>query len=452
MSYFLWVEDFENSPKITSSEIFGSVLNENCFADDKRILKSNLKKEGVFIELSFQDGLGFIRENLNKIDYIILDIDLPAYSKGDDVNESVLELLKTFEGYEKLDDETEDEELLGKKCNQLKGMAGFYLYTELVVELGFPKQHILFCSNHGENTKSIQEAFKTAKIALPRIYEKANPEVQAWVKECHEKPYSQLRRGIIEGCNYIAKNLTDDKISFNDFISENEKRVNLDDARDYLEVLQNFLSLNESKDNNKATLYKLFIRTLTHEWEAADTKKIRGLAWIMKNTRNWIVHNSTLFSELDEQMVAYLFMVNMRLMFNFDDAVQNYEKILFDLFSKNSASSDVIKNKLYPFSKTYLNLKNLVLDERDKKNGVQDGFYFNDLANNIQQPNSSIRNEKQLFYKLLYQSFWLTTSNPHISTGGRRNLLEIKFWDFNYVEKPYLSELARHIYNISLPE
>jgi hypothetical protein len=170
----------------------------------------------------------------------------------------------------------------------------------------------------------------------------------------------------------------------------------------------------------------------------------------MKNTRNWIVHNSTLFSAMDEKIVAYLFIINMRLMFSFDDAVQNYEKTLFELFSKNAESADVVKNKLFPFDKAYLNLKNRVLDER--KNNIQDGFYFNELANNLQQNNSSFRNDKALFTKLLYQMFWLTTSNPHISTGNRRNLLEIKFWDFNYTEKPYIFELAKNIYNDSKPE
>jgi len=103
----------------------------------------------------------------------------------------------------------------------------------------------------------------------------------------------------------------------------------------YLDVLANFFPLLESKDN-KATLYKLFIRTLVHEWEAADPKEIRGLAWIMKSTRNWIAHNSNLFNELDERMVAYLFIINMRVMFDFDDAVQPYEKILLDLFAEDA--------------------------------------------------------------------------------------------------------------------
>jgi hypothetical protein len=451
MSYFLWIEDFENSTKATASDVLGSTFDESHFAEDKRALKRNLKSQGVFIELSFQDGLGFIRQQLNKIDYVILDIDLRAYS--DEINADVLKLLTDFQGYQKLQDETEDEALLTKQCNRLKEIAGFYLYTELIVELGFPKQHILFCSNHGENTLTIQDAFKAAKIALPQIYQKSDSLVKDWVKTRYENPYSRLRRGIIEACHSL-KNLINDenKLLFNGFIDETEKKISLEDSHNYLDILANFLPLREPVD--KSTLYKLFIRTLTHEWEATEPKKIRGLAWIMKSTRNWITHNSTLFNELDETMVAYLFMMNMRIMFSFDETVQSYENILLSLLSKEALSAIDLKvktnNKVIPLSKTYLDLKNLVLDERqDKNKKVQDGFYFNELANNIQQSNSAFRNDKPLFSKLLYQMFWLTTSNPFISTGNRRNLLEIKFWDFNYVEKPYIFELARHIYSRS---
>ncbi len=220
MSYFLWVEDFENSAKVTATEVFGGInRDEQQFSDNKQQLKKNLKGQGIYIELSFQDGLGFIRQNLSKIDYIILDIDLAAYSKGDVINADVLKLLETFQDYQKPVDETEEEQLLEQECAKLKALAGYYLYTELVVELGFPKQHILFCSNHGENSLSTRDAFKTAKIALPTIYEKSAPEVQAWVKACYENPYSRLRRGIVEGCRHL-KTLSEDKLRFSDFIKD----------------------------------------------------------------------------------------------------------------------------------------------------------------------------------------------------------------------------------------
>ena len=457
MSYFLWIEDFENSPNITTSEVFGGInVDEQQFSDHKQQLKKNLKELGIYIELSFQDGLGFIRQNLEKIDYIILDIDLAPYSKGDDINDDVLALLETFQGYKKSADETEDEQLLEQACKTLKVLAGYYLYTELVVELGFPKQHILFCSNHGENSISTREAFKAAKIALPKIHVKADPEVQAWVKSCYENSYSRLRRGIIEGCNHVKK-LVDDKLYFNSYVNKNEK-IKPEDIHNYLEVIKNFLPLREPA--NKTDFYKLFVRTLSHEWEAADSirsdknKKDASLAWIMRNTRHWITHNSNLFSELDEKMVAYLFIINLRVMFSSDDNnLQSYEKILLNLFAEDALPEAQFKtqtvNKLIPISKAYLDINNIVLDEKLHGINIQDAFYFNELANNIQLSSSSFRNDKQLFTKLLYQMFWLSTSNPYIDKSNKRNLLEIKFWDFNYAEKPYLTEIARHIFNAS---
>ena len=199
--------------------------------------------------------------------------------------------------------------------------------------------------------------------------------------------------------------------------------------------------------SDKATVYKLFIRTLTHEWEAAEPKNIKGLAWIMKSTRNWITHNSTLFNALDETMLAYLFLINMRVMFVFDDSVQAYEKILLNLFAEDVLSEqlfkDKSKNKLIPISEAYRGIKNIALD-----NDAKDAFPFSTIANNIQEGNSPARNDKKLFTKLLYQMFWLTHSYPRVDTKNRK-LLEINFSDFYYVENTYLFELARHIYSRS---
>ena len=466
MTHFLWVEDFKasenkNAPPMmdnpadnivssTIDSVFGSILdkitlNDNC--EDIYDVRDFLKENGIFLKLNLLEALEFIRnpDELAKIDFIVLDVDMPICRKEqEDVNDYLPNLIKEYES----------ESELGR-------IAGYPIYIELVIELGFPKSHILFCSNHAKYFDELQSKFKNAKIKLPvspnpekAFLEKEDKaEINHWLDEAH-RDYFVLRRGIIEGCRAISKNLTEKCLSFNGFI-EPEKQVNLEDMRDYLSVLEKFLPLREPSDADKSVLYKLFIRTLTHEWEATEPKKIRGLAWIMKSTRNWITHNSTLFNALDEIMVAYLFMINMRLMFSFDEAVQPYEKILITLFKdddlplldtfKNQASS-----KLFPLSKAYLELKNIALDERqEKSNNVQDGFYFNELANNLQQSNSSFRNDKILFSKLIYQMFWLTTSNPFISTGNRRNLLEIKFWDFNYAEKPYLFELARYIYSRS---
>lgn len=451
MSYFLWVEDFENSPKVTASNVFGSVLEDRLFAEDKRALKSSLKNQGVFIELNFQDGLNFISPELDrKIDYIILDIDLPAYG-GDDINEEVLDLLKNFENYQHIEDEAEDEALLQKACNELKKIAGFYLYTKLVVELGFPKQHILFCSNHGENTLTIQEAFKTAKIAVPQIYQKSNPEVQNWVKSRYENSYSRLRRGVIEGCDFLKLHIekTEDNIQFRDFIKiENNHpaiEIPLTDIKNYLDVLSQCLDLKQPIDELSTNLqYRLFLRTLVHEWEenieakslkerhGNDLSKIRDIytfAWIMKMTRNWVSH-ANLLEPLNPQIIAFLFLINMRAMFKLPKATQPYENILLRCISFSPAK-DIGKS-----------LNDKINYAEQNIDGILGAISLNDLGHFGNKINAIYRQntgnpdaEEHDFNGFLLQYFWVNQKSDY------RNLTANS--------DDFLPTLARHIYNLS---
>jgi hypothetical protein len=462
MTHFLWVEDFnisetkrsENIVSSTVSSVFGSILDKTEVSarlaeEDEYDAQDFLEEKGIFLKLNLLEALEFINDpkELSKIDFVVLDVDMPLENGQRDNNNYLPILIEQY-----------------KSEDALRKIAGYQIYTELVIELGFPKSHILFCSNHASYFEELKSKFASANIKPPispnsdkPFLEKSDKaDINQWLDNAH-LDYFILRRGIIEGCRYIAnlikneekdkdreKQLTKDYLRFNDYI-ESEKEVSLEDMRDYLKVLENFLSLREPVD--KSTLYKLFTRTLTHEWEATEPKKIRGLAWIMKSTRNWITHNSTLFNALDETMVAYLFIMNMRIMFSFDETVQSYENILLSLFTKEALSiqlfKDKSKNKLIPISEAYCDIKNIALD-----NHVKDAFTFNAIANNIQESNSPIRNDKLLFAKLLYQMFWLINSYPRVDTKNRK-LLEINFSDFYYVEKTYIFELARHIYSRS---
>ena len=453
MSHFLWIEDFDNSPKATASNVLGSLFDDSYFSEDKRQLRKNLKQHGVFIELSFQDGLSFIRQQLHKIDYVILDINLPAISEGDTINDAVLHLLTDFQAYQKQADEKEDEQLLTEKCKELREIAGFYLYTELVVELGFPKDHILFCSNHGEEVTSIKKAFESAKIALPPIYEKANPKVQQWVKTRYENPYSRLRRGIIEACQYLKNQK--DKLRFDKFCKEGKKAFL--DINDYLATLENFLPLREPEPSDKKILYKLFIRTLAHEWEDSvepkvlDDKGSFAFSWVMKMTRNWIAHNSTaIFTNLTEQDIAYLFICNMRAMFDLDDTVQSYEKHLFSLFDIKADTENKIRNKDIPLIDTYVSYFNEKTNRTDVHN----------ILNDLQNDKYKLQNKgDEFFITGLYHCFWFLTSshnnqkdrarpndkNPNQVFVSRHYTFEF----FNYTKTDFLFELAQCIYNRS---
>ena len=121
-------------------------------------------------------------------------------------------------------------------------------------------------------------------------------------------------------------------------IKDPNKNVSLEDLHDYLEVLENFLPLCRQENNDTTTLYKLFIRILAHEWEAVEPKplnsqkEIYAFSWIMKMTRNWLAH-SKVFEQLTPQDVAYLFIVNIRTMFDLGDDLLPYEKHLLSLFT-----------------------------------------------------------------------------------------------------------------------
>lgn len=456
MSHFLWVEDFKASEtkredNIISSTVdlvFGSILKDNIlsneFDEDEYEARDILEEKGVFLRLNLLEAFDFIHNpnELAKIDFVVLDVDMPLQRDGQpDKNNYLPTLIEKY-----------------KSEAELKKIAGYQIYIDLVIELGFPKSHILFCSNHAGYFEEFTAKFESSNIKFPKLLQKEHKEeIKDWLNEAHSD-YFVLRRGIIEGCKEISKNLTEDKIVFNHFISENEKKVNLDEASDYLKVLAKFLPLRKPNDDDKATLYKLFVRTLSHEWEASDPKKIRGLAGIMKNTRNWIAHNSTLFSDLDEKMVAYLFIVNMRLMFSFDDAIQNYEKILLGLFSENALKEDIFKtqnttrdsNKVLfvnqKIKNSYVELQNLV-----SETGGRDAIRFSTLANNIQDIQSKHRNDKKLFSKLLYQMFWHANSNAKVKVN--KGTAEIEISEFNYLTHAnYLFEIARHISNDSFSE
>jgi len=434
----LWIEDFDklDPGTATLNLMFQDLISFDNWDEDElsllskpsdleKFFKENSALHCVFLCRHYFDYVDFkTNKDLTKgIDAVIIDIRL---DNKVDFNDAIP---SGFNDKAKFHQE-----------------AGFYIFNDLV-HLGFPAEKMCFMT--GE--KNSFDTFKTrcSDIYILEVvgFEKSNAEygnLRKWIKE-RESDYVNLRRGIIEGCQYLKK-FNQPPTAFNQF-QESGKETNVDEIRDYLQILENFLPLR--KPDDETICYKLFLRTLTHEWESAKPEKIKGLAWIMKSTRNWITHNSNLFNALDEKMLAYLFIINVRVMFDFDKKFESYEKILLNLFATDALTEqlfkDKSKNKLIPIGDAYCDIKNLALDINAK-----DAFVFSTLANNIQESNSAIRHDKQLFSKLLYQMFWLINSYPRVDTKNRK-LLEINFSDFYYVEKTYLFELARHIYNRSFP-
>jgi hypothetical protein len=457
MTHFLWVEDFnisetkrsENIVSSTVSSVFGSILDNTELSarlaeEDENDAQDFLEEKGIFLKLNLLEALEFINDpkELSKIDFVVLDVDMPLENGQRDNNNYLPILIEQYQ--------SED---------ALRKIAGYHIYTELVIELGFPKSHILFCSNHASYFEELKSKFASANIKPPvspnpnePFLRKEDKEfINQWLDAAH-LDYFVLRRGIIEACQYL-KTLPKEKLRFAKFCKEGKNAFL--DIDDYLATLENFLPLREPAD--KKTLYKLFIRTLAHEWEESvepkplDDKGSFAFSWVMKMTRNWIAHNSTaIFTNLTEQDIAYLFICNMRALFDLEDAVQPYEKQLFSLFNIKADTENKIRNKDIPLIDTYVSYFNEKTNRTDVHN----------ILNDLQNDKYKLQNKgDEFFITGLYHCFWfLTSSHDNRKDRARPNdknpnqvfvSRHYTFEFFNYTKTDFLFELARRIYSRS---
>jgi len=463
MSQFLWVEDFEESHSVKpyTDFVFGELLQDidsKQRPTNKEEMRLLLEKRGVFLELTFADGLEFIYddENLRKVDYIILDVRLAIEESADEDYKHLSDILKYYEKEE-------------EPRTELKMVAGYQLYIELIINLGFPKEHILLCSNHANHLQSLADAFDKARMRLPKIPTKEETDkayVRKWVKEQHENPYSVLRRGIINGCQYIQSLLKDQQeavIQFGEFFKtdNHSQPISVPDMLDYLESLQNILPLREPK--HPLRLYKLFVRSLAHEWDAAKPHllgrnqdgQLQAFGWIMKNVRNWAAHKN-LFENLTEKEVVFLFLINMRTMFQLENAeTKPFEKALLSLFShplSQDEMSALINNKSLNLAKSYSSLKRKVQNDKD------DAVTFVGMLNNL--VNRDKISQGEISHRL-FQMFWhglsrAKVNNVTTSTGRQGGIENAGIWytfqihDYGVAHpNSFIFQLARHIYSES---
>jgi hypothetical protein len=363
---------------------------------------------------------------------------------------------------------------------------GFYIYNELIRQ-GFADDKICFLTGEGDTLGSFLNLCHDNSLPEPLHYfekrDKGFEGIRNWLESKQSDKYLSLRRGIIEGCHYILSQLESrpatEVIKFDQFIEQE----NASDMQAYLKILQNFLSIRQPED--KQTQYKLFVRTLVHEWDSAvhpdnlprcnenddkDCWQARRLnttfGWILKNARNWITH-STFLDDLSEPEVAFLFIIAMRAMFKLAPTTEKYERMLFSLFNAENPDSmaDKIgepKNYLSPvrifLAETYSELKNKIFAENEKGAKVNDAFYFNEMLNNLQ--NGKVSHD---YKRGLFQMFWHGLSpvrlhkNPKDEkvsfvppkTNMVRTNYSFHYHDYGAQKKGFLFDLACHIYKIS---
>ncbi|MFW5803729.1 MAG: hypothetical protein ACOCWG_00695, partial [bacterium] len=260
------------------------------------------------------------------------------------------------------------------------------------------------------------ERFQAARLPLPLDIHKDNiEEFHDWISDRVVKnenspidiDYFYLRRGIIEACEYLQKELNNKSENFILFNKTSEKKLDKNYIKDYLTKLENFLPLNPP--NNRKPLYYQFLKELSSDWEMSKGRFNRDFCINdqeeknfkktchnqLKFLRNWTSHYQ-LTSELSEKEVAFFFMLAMRAWFDLDySEILDYENILAQVF--DSSEIKTIENNL---AKSYQNLRYQLGDDNPYRNR------FSDLMISLTKKSGNYRTLQKDSKKLFYQNYW----------------------------------------------
>ena len=377
----LWIEDFGGGldrGTATLNLMFKDLISFDSWDEDELSLldnpndlqsffKENSALHCVFLCRHYFDYIEFKANNelARKIDAVIIDIRLD--------NSVDFDLPIPNDSQEK---------------EKFHINAGVYIFNDLV-HLGFPAEKMCFMTGEKNSFSGFKK--QCNDIYMPEVvgFEKSDAEygkLRQWIKQ-QESDYAILRRGIIEGCEFLKSHIEKDdgNIQFRDFIKiENNQpviEIPSTDIKNYLDALSQFLEIKQPNDQN--IQYRLFLRTLVHEWEenidanslkekyAGDLSKIRDIytfAWLMKMTRNWVSH-AKLLEPLNPQIIAFLFLVNMRAMFKLPKAIQPYENILLRCISLSP-----------PNAINSQELNNGITDTVKNVDGILAGLNINDIG------------------------------------------------------------------------
>ena len=290
----------------------------------------------------------------------------------------------------------------------------------------------------------------------PEAFIKTDPEdFHSWLKDSLTKQnpdfaYITLRRGIIDGCEFLIDELEknkkdDDFILFNKTVKFKEEYIDRLYLIQFLEKLTLFLPQATPEPTMKKVFYYRLLKELSAEWERSlgrfiKKKKINDyedyfLTFCqgqMKFIRNWASH-SIMNEEIDEHFLTFNFMVAMRALFKMEiDKSQDYETQLLSSFSYKNKPFGNLKENL---AKSYYDLRNSknslnkkIFDEKNPwSNNFQDLFRFYCELWNSYADREDVKQKSTIF---LYQNFWHSlfplTTNLNPNTIGSISI-NIKF-------------------------
>jgi hypothetical protein len=441
----LWIEDFGgrlDPGTATLSLMFQNLINFDNWDEDEFSLlskpgdlesffKENSALHCVYLCRHYFDYVEFKKNNelAKSIDTVIIDIRL------DNNVDLSLSIPSSSHTKAKFHEE-----------------AGFYIFNDLV-HLGFPAEKMCFMTGEKNSLSGFKK--QCEDIYIPEVvgFEKSDAEygkLRQWVKE-RESDYAILRRGIIEGCNFLKSHIEkdDDNIQFRDFIKIENNQPTIEipstDIKNYLDALSQFLAIKEPNDQSATNMqYRLFLRTLVHEWEeniepnslkkhGKDLSKIHDIhtfAWLMKMARNWVSH-ANLLEPLNPQIIAFLFLVHMRAMFKLPKAIQPYERILLRCISLSPAIA-INNQELNDHITDTVNHVDGILTELK----INEQGHFGEKINAIYRRNTGNPDAEEHDFKVfLLQYFWVNQ--------------KLYLRNLTATSDDFLPTLARHIYSLS---
>lgn len=350
MSTFLWVEDFDGPGETilqdTTRYVFGQYSgNQSKNWSDMFELREYLSTRGIFLETSLVDALDFMTDpkKFSSVDFVILDIDLrisadPEDEKGSSDLERIL-LWHELDGDGRKRSEVDQR-------SELRKIAGYHLWTRLIIDLGFPRDRIQFCSNHGPYLETMRKSFESARIEPPISFTKSEGKMEDWINQQSNDAYTALRRNVIDDCAVILEQLKADQddspatIRLSQFPGPSTQDFKHAQAVDMLKRLPLYLPSIVS-DRSRNEVLRAFVRALTMEWDRfsvrpkidipayklrtgeaytkAIEKPLRCGASTLKLLRNTLAHTSDTPVPIDIGQVVVYFEINMATIFYFEN-------------------------------------------------------------------------------------------------------------------------------------
>lgn len=435
MSAFLWVEDFEGEQyQEFGYALFGRAfgLEESSFPNDGNELREFMKSRQVELVTSFAEAARRIDEDLRDYDYVVLDIDLNLL--GEDVDEDlrwVVPLLERWYEYDPHANSVEDSYNAARE--KMKVVAGYHLFIDLVMNRGFPRERILFCSNHGNHLGSINKSFEPARMEAPQIYRKSDDTVKQWIADKAKMPYPKLRRGVIVACEELLEQMRHGQTRFSmpDLPRKGDAEITISNAEILLETLPRLLPAYESSAIEQKMAFRLFARTLSQDWDKVDYKNkekkikqpVKAFSAVLVNVRNWTSHDAKALSVMNEGDIAYLFLIAMRSCFELSPyKLEDYEKALFPLVGEMTAIDTNELTQNYTLSSENIEYKYALL------NSLVLTSIFSSRVNTLQQ-GGKIPPEEQA--QLLCQILWheLHWANDKVFSPQPSNFSKPTFLD-----------------------